>query len=62
MSRLRDLLIKRRSEATPPVHEDSSGKSNADVGTTVENLTGNGPDHELKSFAFDNASGLTDYK
>ena len=61
MSRLRDLLIKRRSEVTPLIHWDFSGKSNADAGTIVEDLTGNGYDLELKNFAFDNVSGYNGY-
>ena len=61
MSRLRDLLIKRRSEVTPLIHWDFSGKSNADAGTIVEDLTGNGYDLELKNFALDNVSGYNGY-
>lgn len=61
MSRMRDLLIKRRSEVTPLIHWDFSGKSNADAGTIVEDLTGNGYDLELKNFAFDNESGYNGY-
>lgn len=61
MSRMRDLLIKRRSEVTPLIHWDFSGKSNADAGTIVEDLTGNGYDLELKNFAFDNKSGYNGY-
>ena len=61
MSRLRDLLIKRRSEVAPLIHWDFSGKSNADAGTIVEDLTGNGYDLELKNFAFDNVSGYNGY-
>lgn len=61
MSRMRDLLIKRRSEVTPLIHWDFSGKSNADAGTIVEDLTGNGYDLELKNFAFDNTSGYNGY-
>lgn len=61
MSRMRDLLIKRRSEVTPLIHWDFSGKSNADAGTIVEDLTGNGYDLELKNFAFDNVSGYNGY-
>lgn len=61
MSRIRDLLIKRRSEVTPLIHWDFSGKSNADASTIVEDLTGNGYDLELKNFAFDNVSGYNGY-
>lgn len=61
MSRLRDLLIKRRSEVTPLIHWDFSGKSNADADTIVEDLTGNGYDLELKNFAFNNKSGYNGY-
>ena len=61
MSRLRDLLIKRRSEVTPLIHWDFSGKSNADADTIVKDLTGNGYDLELKSFDFDNESGYNGY-
>lgn len=61
MSRLRDLLIKRRSEVTPLIHWDFSGKNNADAGTIVEDLTGNGYDLELKNFALDNVSGYNGY-
>lgn len=57
MSRLRDLLIKRGSEATPSIQGDSSGKSSTDAGIMVEDLTGNDYDLELKDSAFDNASG-----
>lgn len=61
MSRMRDLLIKRRSEVTPLIHWDFSGKSNADADTIVEDLTGNGYNLELKNFAFDNVSGYNGY-
>lgn len=46
---------------TPLIHWDFSGKSNADAGTIVEDLTGNGYDLELKNFAFDNESGYNGY-
>ena len=46
---------------TPLIHWDFSGKSNADAGTIVEDLTGNGYDLELKNFAFDNKSGYNGY-
>lgn len=46
---------------TPLIHWDFSGKSNADAGTIVEDLTGNGYDLELKNFAFDNVSGYNGY-
>ena len=45
----------------PLIHWDFSGKSNADAGTIVEDLTGNGYDLELKNFAFDNVSGYNGY-
>lgn len=46
---------------TPLIHWDFSGKNNADAGTIVEDLTGNGYDLELKNFAFDNESGYNGY-
>ena len=46
---------------TPLIHWDFSGKSNADAGTIVEDLTGNGYDLELKNFALDNVSGYNGY-
>lgn len=46
---------------TPLIHWDFSGNSNADAGTIVEDLTGNGYDLELKNFAFDNESGYNGY-
>lgn len=61
MSRMRDLLIKRRSEVTPLIHWDFSGKSNADAETIVEDLTGNGYNLELKDFSFDNTNGYNGY-
>lgn len=46
---------------TPLIHWDFSGKSNANAGTIVKDLTGNGYDLELKNFAFDNVSGYNGY-
>lgn len=57
MSRLRDLLIKRRSEVTPLIHWDFSGKSNADADTIVEDLTGNGNHGQLNNFTFNETNG-----